>query len=207
MHKLILRALPQSFAPDSIYAHFPLVVPARSRAILARLAEDGSYDLAAPAPPPLTPFGAAKPRPPRPGTYSYQMEHAQLTNRLPGNTYDDTQRLVGGLAQDLAQQCDAAAVDLVQDVARPVLVRLYCRLFRINMDERAQSQSGSLTEADAWKALASVYDAEMHHEPASAFGREKRAHDAVEALRARIREAQRSRQATTWPASRCSSRQ
>lgn len=55
-----------------------------------------------------------------------------------------------------------------------------------------------MAEADAWDAMASIYDAEVHHEPSSAFGREKRAHDAVERLRARIREAQRSRPETTW---------
>lgn len=198
MHKLILRALPRSFAPASIYAHFPLVVPARSRAMLARLAEDGSYDLTTPTQPPLTPFGAALPRPTRPGTYEFQRQHAQLINRLPGDTYHDTQRLVEGLAQGLVQQRGAGAVDLVRDVACLVLVRLYCRLFHIDMVEKTKSQGGSITEADTWDALSSIYDAEAHHEPASAFGREKKAYNAVEVLRVRILEAQRSREETTW---------
>lgn len=198
IHKLILRALPRSFTPASIYAHFPLVVPARSRAILARLAEDGSYDLTTPTPPPLTPFGAALPRPARPGTYEFRRQYAQLINRIPGNIFHDTQRLVEGLVQGLVQQRGAGAVDLVRDVACPVLVRLYCRLFHIDMAEKTKTQGGSITEADTWDALSSIYDAEAHHDPASAFGREKRAHDAVEFLRVRALEAQRNREEITW---------
>ncbi|ORY72097.1 heme peroxidase, partial [Pseudomassariella vexata] len=43
MHKLILRAFPKHFEPNSIYAHFPFVVPEENRNILAQLDKDVNY--------------------------------------------------------------------------------------------------------------------------------------------------------------------
>lgn len=45
-YKLILRALPQNYRQDSIYAHFPLVIPSENHKILTELglAEDYSFD-------------------------------------------------------------------------------------------------------------------------------------------------------------------
>ncbi|KAK8001666.1 hypothetical protein PG991_013888 [Apiospora marii] len=47
MHKLILRAFPKHFAPNSAYAHFPFVIPEGNRVILARLGSDASYSFEA----------------------------------------------------------------------------------------------------------------------------------------------------------------
>ncbi|KAI0601288.1 linoleate diol synthase precursor [Biscogniauxia sp. FL1348] len=43
MHKLILRAFPNHFADDSVYAHFPFVVPTENKIILDRLETSGKY--------------------------------------------------------------------------------------------------------------------------------------------------------------------
>ncbi|KAI1497119.1 linoleate diol synthase precursor [Biscogniauxia marginata] len=43
MHKLILRAFPNSFASNSIYAHFPFVVPAENKLILDALKTSEKY--------------------------------------------------------------------------------------------------------------------------------------------------------------------
>jgi hypothetical protein len=43
MHKLIFRAFPNHFAPNSIYAHFPMVIPAENKAILDTLETADKY--------------------------------------------------------------------------------------------------------------------------------------------------------------------
>jgi hypothetical protein len=43
MHKLIFRAFPNHFAYNSIYAHFPFVVPPENMAILEKLGTKGKY--------------------------------------------------------------------------------------------------------------------------------------------------------------------
>jgi linoleate 8R-lipoxygenase / 9,12-octadecadienoate 8-hydroperoxide 8R-isomerase len=48
-HKLILLALPNNFRQDSIYAHYPLIVPAENRAILTELGHVGDYSFERPA--------------------------------------------------------------------------------------------------------------------------------------------------------------
>ena len=42
-YKLVLRALPHSFRQDSVYAHYPLVIPAENRNILTDLGHVGEY--------------------------------------------------------------------------------------------------------------------------------------------------------------------
>lgn len=42
-YKLILRAFPNHIQADSVYAHFPLVVPPENRNILAKLGQDDKY--------------------------------------------------------------------------------------------------------------------------------------------------------------------
>ncbi|KAF7512006.1 hypothetical protein GJ744_002719 [Endocarpon pusillum] len=48
-YKLILRALPRSFCQDSIYAHYPLVIPAENHDILSDLGQVGDYSFDKPA--------------------------------------------------------------------------------------------------------------------------------------------------------------
>ncbi|KAK2779959.1 hypothetical protein FQN53_001190 [Emmonsiellopsis sp. PD_33] len=42
-YKLFLRAFPNQFQPDSVYAHFPLVVPSENKEILTKLGFDEKY--------------------------------------------------------------------------------------------------------------------------------------------------------------------
>lgn len=48
LHKLVLRALPNNFKPNSIYAHYPLVIPQENRAILSSLGVEHDYDFSQP---------------------------------------------------------------------------------------------------------------------------------------------------------------
>ncbi|KIV98212.1 hypothetical protein, variant [Exophiala mesophila] len=48
IYKLVLNALPHSYAPNSIYAHFPLVIPSENKAILTRLKKADFYDFEKP---------------------------------------------------------------------------------------------------------------------------------------------------------------
>lgn len=51
-HKLILRAFPQHFKPNSVYAHFPLVVPSENEKILTKLGVSEKYSWVRPGPAP-----------------------------------------------------------------------------------------------------------------------------------------------------------
>lgn len=48
-YKLILRAFPQHFKPNSVYAHFPLVVPPANKEILRKLGRMHQFDYEEPA--------------------------------------------------------------------------------------------------------------------------------------------------------------
>lgn len=64
MYKLVLNALPSSYRRDSIYAHYPLVVPEENKAILTSLKKAHLYNFDKPVhvntPTRLTSFGAYK---------------------------------------------------------------------------------------------------------------------------------------------------
>ena len=47
-YKLILRAFPDHFQSNSIYAHFPMVIPSETQAILTKLEKDDMYNFDAP---------------------------------------------------------------------------------------------------------------------------------------------------------------
>ncbi len=49
LYKLFLRAFPKHFKPNSIYAHYPLVIPQENNVILSRLEEVDKYDFDRPA--------------------------------------------------------------------------------------------------------------------------------------------------------------
>lgn len=53
-YKLFLRAFPYHIRPDSVYAHFPLVIPSENESILSRLGHVDKYDFKRPRyiPPP-----------------------------------------------------------------------------------------------------------------------------------------------------------
>lgn len=43
MYKLLLRAFPNHIRPDSVYAHFPFVIPSKNKDILTKLKIDDKY--------------------------------------------------------------------------------------------------------------------------------------------------------------------
>jgi len=49
-YKLVLRALPRHYSFSSIYAHFPMVVPAENRKIMTGLGHLDKYDFTIPLP-------------------------------------------------------------------------------------------------------------------------------------------------------------
>lgn len=55
LYKLVLNALPNSYRSDSIYAHFPLVIPAENKSILSKLQNAHLYNFDEPteSPPPV----------------------------------------------------------------------------------------------------------------------------------------------------------
>ena len=65
LYKLFLRAFPKHFQPNSIYAHFPFVIPNENRVILSELQEVDKYDFqrpeaVIPRPPSITSYAACK---------------------------------------------------------------------------------------------------------------------------------------------------
>ena len=63
-YKLFLRAFPNHFQPNSIYAHYPLVIPDENHVILSKLEQVDKYDFSRPAPiqkpTPITSYAACK---------------------------------------------------------------------------------------------------------------------------------------------------
>ena len=63
-YKLFLRAFPNHYQPNSIYAHYPLVIPEENHVILSRLGQVDKYDFNRPAPihrpTPITSYAACK---------------------------------------------------------------------------------------------------------------------------------------------------
>ena len=63
-YKLFLRAFPNHFKPNSIYAHYPMTIPSENRKIMQSLGREEHYDYGRPALIPqrivLTSFNAAK---------------------------------------------------------------------------------------------------------------------------------------------------
>ena len=64
IYKLFLRAFPKHFQPNSIYAHYPFVIPSENRVILSKLGQVDKYDFFRPAriqqPTPITSYAACK---------------------------------------------------------------------------------------------------------------------------------------------------
>ena len=63
-YKLFLRAFPNHFQPNSIYAHYPFVIPEENHVILSRLGQVDKYNFDRPAPiqqpTPITSYAACK---------------------------------------------------------------------------------------------------------------------------------------------------
>lgn len=63
-YKLFLRAFPHHFQPNSIYAHYPMVIPEENHVILSKLEQVDKYDFSRPAPipqpTPITSYAACK---------------------------------------------------------------------------------------------------------------------------------------------------
>lgn len=63
-YKLFLRAFPNHFQPNSIYAHYPFVTPEENHVILSKLEQVDRYDFSRPAPiqqpTPITSYAACK---------------------------------------------------------------------------------------------------------------------------------------------------
>ena len=63
-YKLFLRAFPNHFQPNSIYAHYPLVIPEENHVILSRLGQVDKYDFNTPAavqqPTPIVSYAACR---------------------------------------------------------------------------------------------------------------------------------------------------
>ena len=63
-YKLFLRAFPNHFQPNSVYAHYPLIIPDENHVILSKLGQVDKYDFERPAsiqrPLPITSYAACK---------------------------------------------------------------------------------------------------------------------------------------------------
>lgn len=186
-YKLVLRALPNNFRHNSIYAHFPMVVPVENSKIMADLGLHNKYDFAMPRPG-ICPVKIT----------SYITCRSVLTNRTSfsmADAYDE--RSVGGSQindslylehwrSQVASFCEQIItkllqersytlagvqyVDLVTDLARPAQVHFAASLFSLPL--RSDYNSGeSHDEQDLYEIMESQYQAMFHDSDIVATGR------------------------------------
>ncbi|KAK8135593.1 hypothetical protein PG984_003533 [Apiospora sp. TS-2023a] len=189
MHKLILRAFPKQFAPDSVYVHFPFVIPEGNRVILAELRSDASYSFEAkpgrPAEP--TQFGVTAIS----GLAHPHGRPVDLTGTLQ-NSKHMLQKALGRLKHSISRRTNSVCegpieIDLVEEVVAPYLVEAFCSQFSL-----ALSDNGLLL-TEVWQAMKPIHAPACNLDPAYSLELERNARDAVEKLRAPILKSEKAR--------------
>ncbi|KAK8047894.1 hypothetical protein PG996_015958 [Apiospora saccharicola] len=180
MHKLILRAFPKHFAPDSVYVHFPFVIPEGNRVILAELGSDASYS-----------FEAKPGRPAEPAilgltaVVGFASIHARPVIDLTGTLESSKHKLrktLEPLKHSMRRMTyeGPIEIDLVVEVIAPYLVEAFCSQFALTL-----SDNGSLS-TEVWQAMKSIHAPACNLDPVHSLKLERQARDAVEKLRAPI---------------------
>lgn len=192
MHKLILRAFPKHFAADSVYAHFPFVVPEGNRVILARLGSDASYS-----------FEAAPGRPVEPtilgltalaGVASPQGSPIELTRTLESSR-PMLQTALGQLKRTVSRSTDSICegpveIDLVEEVMAPYFADAFCSYFSLTS---SSTKYDGLLSSEVWQAMRSIHEPACNLDPVASMTLKREARDAVEKLRVRYIAAKKAR--------------
>ncbi|KAK2067103.1 hypothetical protein P8C59_000866 [Phyllachora maydis] len=192
MARLILRAFPRHFAPNSIHAHFPFVTPSANRAILTALGTADLYTWAPPAPQPAAAVGA---RPPGPAAILL----ATAASAGPDTAWAaQTGTFTHAVASELLRQHSVATgqpqqreADVVADVIGPTAVRwaaaavLALRLKTTTTTTTTTHPGGAYTATELFAALvlaaraAGLGDVD---DVAGRFARQQAAREAVQRL-------------------------
>ncbi|KAK8066169.1 hypothetical protein PG997_012916 [Apiospora hydei] len=155
MHKLFLRAFPNHFSADSVFAHFPFVTSDGNRAILARLGSDAYYSFEAAdrntSAPTIFSLEATK------GSAQFYGEPLGLTgvletsNAMLPNASKQLRSVVSRTPNSPSHK--PIEIDLVEEVIAPYVLELFCSQFSMNLS-RTESD-GFLTTAEGFHGEAS----------------------------------------------------
>lgn len=211
-YKLVLAALPNHYTENSIYAHYPLVVPEENSKILAKINRKHIYNFDIPKR--LSPSVKLAVHAGYKGVYSSATSAMQLPNvhyphGLEGGTdhQKEVNTVLGSLRGYLSKSPPASyvrqffektaaqlifekthklagvkRVDLIRDVANHCQVHFVSCLFALPL-KTDQNPDGRFDAADLWAMLIAVYSSiHPRHDPADAFRAQQAAAGAVRQL-------------------------
>ncbi|KAK8041021.1 hypothetical protein PG994_014028 [Apiospora phragmitis] len=186
MHKLVMRAFPKHFATNSVYAHFPFLIPEGNRTILARLGSDAYYS-----------FEVAPRSPSIPTTSNFTItaRHAyphgspvDLTRTLEASN-TTLQNVLAQVKLTVSRRRNSRnrgsiEIDLVEEVVAPYFAAIFCTQFSLTLS--TTKSDGVPTTTDVWQAMKSIYEPECSLDPVFSLNLRRKARDAVEKLRVRL---------------------
>lgn len=208
-YKLVLNALPNNFTKDSIYAHYPLVVPSENKVILANMGREAFYSFAVPSSMPKAAtvrsyencksvlLAAAKSatssRLPLPTEISLKKELAapnpqilatlrQYLTTKPDATYVKqyfTKVTLSLLKQQKYILAGINQVDIIRDVANIAQVHFAACVFGLPL-KTEDNPTGAYQAKDLWAALIAIYSSlHSRQNPADSFKAQQTARPAV----------------------------
>lgn len=177
-YKLVLNAFPDNYKQNSIYAHYPLVIPDENRAILTRLKKADLYDFGQPPANTTDYHPTWDPRIFSPTRGPGNSEHQQplLAQKLLEGVglatavttfYKDT--ITTLLKTEAYQVGGIRQVDILRDVLNVAHVRLTANLFLLPLRGQENSKA-RYKEADLIALLSAIYSSvSVEHGPARRF--------------------------------------
>jgi linoleate 8R-lipoxygenase/9,12-octadecadienoate 8-hydroperoxide 8R-isomerase len=182
-YKLIHRALPKYFSYNSIYAHFPMVIPAENEKIMANLKLLDRYDFTVPRPVkrPVYVTSYDTCRSILSNGTAFAMANAadvaftrtlRITNVMEKSIYlQNWQSQVASFYRqftiDLLQQrsytlASVQYIDLVTDLARPAQLHFAASILTLPL-RSDHNPDGTYAEDDLYKVMASQYQIAFRH--------------------------------------------
>ena len=176
-YKLVLRAFPRHFCSNSIYAHFPMVIPAENKKILTDLQLIDCYDCAVPRPTirpvQVTSYNICRSILSNGTAFTMSdvadvafTRPSHVTNVVEKSIYlENWQSQVASFYRqvtlDLLKQrsytlASVQYIDLVTDLARPAQLHFAASIFTLPL-RSDQNPDGTYAEVDLYKVMASKY--------------------------------------------------
>lgn len=181
-YKLVLRALPRHYSSNSVYAHFPMVVPAENRRIMTDLGHVDFYDFTVPRseqrPVEMTSYAACRAILTDRKSFSEASiadtglaSDSSITNLIEKSMYpEDWRREVTSFYEqvtaDLLQQnsyklASVSYIDVVTDLARPAHLRFAAGVLSLPLRSEYNPE-GTYEDVDLYNVMESYYQILFH---------------------------------------------